>query len=126
MHHVHTIAADQPFLDSLIEGLLGWDRERLADTLLLLPSRRACLAARDVFLRVSGGAPLLLPRLVPIGEPDEPGLLIDPALVSALPPAIGPVRRQLLLTRLVQAREPGMPLEQAVRLAGSLVTLAAA
>lgn len=120
MHHVHTIAADQPFLDSLIEGLLGWDRERLADTLLLLPSRRACLATRDVFLRVSGGAPLLLPRLVPIGEPDEPGLLIDPALESALPPAIGPVRRQLLLTRLVQAREPGMPLEQAVRLAAEL------
>ena len=120
MHNVHTIPADQPFLETLIEELLRWDRERLADTLLLLPSRRACLAAREVFLRVSGGVPLLLPRLVPIGEPDEPELLIDPALELTLAPAISPVRRQLLLTRLVQAKEPGMPLEQAVRLAAEL------
>ncbi|MFZ1431508.1 MAG: hypothetical protein WAS21_32710, partial [Geminicoccaceae bacterium] len=120
MYNVHTIPANQPFLDTLIEGLLEWDRERLADTLLLLPSRRTCLAAREVFLRVSGGVPLLLPRLVPIGEPDEPELLIDPALELTLAPAISQVRRQLLLTRLVQAKEPGMPLEQAVRLAAEL------
>ena len=104
----------------LVAALLSWERERLADTLLLLPSRRACLAARDAFLRLGGGQPLLLPRLLPIGEPDEALLLLDPELELALPPAIGPIRRRLLLTRLVLARSPGMTHEQAVRLAGEL------
>jgi ATP-dependent helicase/nuclease subunit B len=117
---VHTIPAHQPFLDRLIEPLLGWDRERLADALLLVPSRRACLAAREAFLRLAGGAPLLLPRVVPIGEPDEAELLLDAALGFELPPAIGPLRRRLLLTRLILARSPEMAHEQAVRLSGEL------
>lgn len=120
MPNVHTIAADRPFLDTLVAALLGWERERLADALLLLPTRRACLAARDAFLRLGGGQPLLLPRLLPIGEPDEALLLLDPELELTPPPAIGPIRRRLLLTRLVLARSPGMMHEQAVRLAGEL------
>jgi ATP-dependent helicase/nuclease subunit B len=120
MANVFTIAANRPFLDSLVGELLTLDRERLADTLLLMPSRRACLAARDTFLRLSGGDPLLLPRLVPIGEPDEAELLIDPLVELDLPPAIEPLRRRLLLTRLVLARDAEMTHEQAVRLAGEL------
>jgi ATP-dependent helicase/nuclease subunit B len=120
MANVYTIAADRPFLDSLVRELLTLDRERLADTLLLMPSRRACLAARDTFLRLSGGDPLLLPRLVPIGEPDEAEILIDPEVELDLPPAIEPLRRRLLLTRLVLARDGEMTHEQAVRLAGEL------
>lgn len=120
MAAVHTIPAHEPFLDSLVAGLLAWDRERLAASLLLVPSRRACLAARESFLRLAGGEPLLLPRIVPVGEPDEAELLLDSELELALPPAIGPLRRRLLLTRLVLARSPDMTHEQAVRLAGEL------
>ncbi|MEK0082047.1 double-strand break repair protein AddB [Benzoatithermus flavus] len=120
MANVYTIAANRPFLDCLVGELLAWDRERLADTLLLMPSRRACLAARDTFLRLSRGDPLLLPRLVPIGEPDEAEILIDPEIELDLPPAIEPLRRRLLLTRLVLARDNEMTHEQAVRLAGEL------
>jgi ATP-dependent helicase/nuclease subunit B len=57
---------------------------------------------------------------VPIGEPDGALPPLDPGAELALPPAIGPVRRRLLLTRLVLARSPAMTLEQAVRLAGEL------
>src|ERR671913_775879 len=120
MLKVRTIAASRPFLDTLVQELLAWDRERLADALVLVPSRRACLAARDTFLRLSGGEALLLPRLVPIGEPDGALPPLDPEAELALPPAIGPMRRRLLLTRLVLARSPAMTLEQAVRLAGEL------
>jgi ATP-dependent helicase/nuclease subunit B len=120
MVDVYTIGADRPFLDSLIAELLLWDRERLADALLLLPSRRACLAARDTFLRLSDGEPVLLPRLVPIGEPDEAELIVAPELELRLPPPIGALRRRLLLTRLVLAKDPDMTHEQAVRLAGEL------
>ena len=104
----------------MVDGLLAWDRELLADTLVLLPSRRACLAAREAFRRAAGGQPLLLPRLVPIGEPDEGELALDGAIELSLPPAIGPIRRRLLLTRLIRARDPTMAHEQAVRLAAEL------
>lgn len=117
---VHTIAAQLPFLDRLVDGLLGQGPDVLADTLLLLPSRRACMAARDAFLRRSEGRPLLLPRLQPIGEPDELALLLDPAAALALPPVIGELERRLVLTRLVLARDREMTHEQAVRLAGEL------
>ncbi len=120
MIRVHTIAAARPFLPALVEGLLAREGERLADTLLLLPSRRACLAARAAFARAAGGRPLLLPRLLPIGEPDEGELALDPQSELDLPPAIGPIRRRLLLTRLVRARDPDMAHEQAVRLAAEL------
>ena len=120
MMRVHTIDADRPFLPALVDGLLAWDRELLADTLVLLPSRRACLAAREAFRRAAGGQPLLLPRLVPIGEPDEGELALDGAIELSLPPAIGPIRRRLLLTRLIRARDPTMAHEQAVRLAAEL------
>src|SRR5918993_924953 len=108
MLKVRTIAASRPFLDTLVQELLAWDRERLADALVLVPSRRACMAARDAFLRLSGGDPLLLPRLVPVGEPDGALPPLDADEELALPPAIGPMRRRLLLTRLVLARDPAM------------------
>lgn len=120
MASVFTIPPQVPFLDALAGELLAWDRERLADTLVLMPSRRACLALRDTFLRLTDGEPLLLPRLTPIGEPDEAELMLDADLELELPPAIAPLRRRLLLTELVLARDAEMKHEQAVRLAGEL------
>src|SRR5205085_1891448 len=85
------------------------DPLRLARMTVLLPTRRATRALREAFLRLSGeeggtGAPLLLPRLRPIGdlEADEVALGIsegadDPTL--AIPPAIPELRRRLLLPR---------------------------
>ena len=118
MPRVSTIDLDRPFLATLVAGLLR--RADLADLTLLLPSRRACLAARETFLAQAGGATLLLPRLLPVGEPDEAELVLSGALELSLPPALPPLRRRLLLMRLVRATAPDMHHEQAVRLAGEL------
>src|SRR5690349_4339347 len=118
MLHVANISLGRPFLPTLIAGLL--DRDDLADMTLLLPSRRACLAAREAFQSLSGGATLLLPRLLPVGEPDEAELALSGTFDLALPPALPPLRRRLLLMRLVRATDPAMPHEQAVRLAAEL------
>ena len=118
MLRVTNIGLGRPFLRTLIGGLL--DRDDLADLTLLLPSRRACLAARETFQSLSGGATLLLPRLLPVGEPDEAELALSGALELALPPVMPPLRRRLLLMRLVLATSPGMAHEQAVRLAAEL------
>ena len=121
---VYDIPADRPFLDCLAAGLLAEDDD-LADQLVLLPSRRACLALRDSFLRLRGGRALLLPRLQPIGDLEADEILTDPQLEVEVPPAVGETRRLLLLTRLVVARpdpHDGRTIahEQAIRLAAEL------
>ncbi len=136
---VFTIPSHVPFVDALAAGVASShasadDPLALARVLILLPTRRACRALQDAFLRHSGGRALLLPRMVPIGDVDEDALQFDSlALQPAdtwreIPPAIGDMRRRLLLARLVQesADQTGdgqLPIDQAVQLAGELSNL---
>ncbi|MGB8842356.1 MAG: double-strand break repair protein AddB, partial [Aliidongia sp.] len=119
---VWTIPAALPFLDTLVAGIYGRqgrDPLALAEITLLLPTRRACRAARDAFLRTAAGTPMLLPRLVALGDLDADELELQAPL--DLPPAISALRRQLLLARLIGAWGKGRILPgQAVALAGEL------
>jgi ATP-dependent helicase/nuclease subunit B len=132
-----TISADRPFLATLARGLVtmaGGDPLRLARMTVLLPTRRAARSLREAFLRLTGegsdpGAPLLLPRMRPIGDLDADDLDVaagDETL--AIPPAIPELRRRLLLTRLVldwseaHDDQPLLP-GQAASLAGALARL---
>ncbi|MSO53913.1 MAG: double-strand break repair protein AddB, partial [Rhodospirillales bacterium] len=127
---IFTIAPGLPFVDALALGILdrlGGRREALADVRVLLPTRRAARSLSEAFLRHSGGKPTLLPRLVPIGDVDEDEIILaEPSSDGAtapfdLPPAITPLRRKLLLTRLVRAFEGrNVPPDQAARLADEL------
>jgi len=126
---VFTLPPGLPFVESLAAHLLaeaGDDPLILAGMEVLLPTRRACRALSDAFLRLTEGRPLLLPRLTPLGdlESDEP----DPSGAAELPPALPPLERRLILTRLVLAMEAGRggqpPLpDQALRLASELARL---
>ncbi len=138
--HIYTIAPDRPFLATLAQGLLGLaggDPLRLPRMTVLLPTRRAARSLREAFLRLTAegsdpGAPLLLPRLRPIGDldDDEIGLAADTAddASLAIPPAIPELRRRLLLTQLVlrwskvRGEGPLLP-GQAASLAGALARL---
>ena len=137
---VFSIPADVPFVDALAAGLLAeaaGDPSGLAlgRMLVLLPTRRACRALQDAFLRRTGGRPLLLPRLQPIGDVEDDDLAFaDEALsfadgaaaaqVADIPPAIGDLRRRLLLAALIRRRpEPALSHDQAVRLAAELARL---
>ena len=113
--HIYTIAPDRPFLATLAQGLVnlaGGDPLALPRMTVLLPTRRAARALREAFLRRTGeggasGAPLLLPRLRPIGDldEDEVALAVEAAddATLAVPPVIPELRRRLLLTQLVLA-----------------------
>src|ERR687898_3176584 len=121
---VATIPVGLPFVDALAAGLLaevGEDRAALAHMRVLLPTRRACRSLGEAFLRRAGGRPLLLPRIQPIGEIEADELLLDGTLELALPPAIGALRRQLLLARPLARLD--WSLEHALRLAGELAAL---
>jgi len=140
---LYSIAAGEAFAERLAAGLLdslGGDRDALAATTVLLPTRRACIGLRDAFLRVSDGQALILPRLLPLGDLDEaeadlamaPASWAAPAAGSEPPAVMAPLRRQLLLTRLIlQWAErragadavPQVTADQAVRLAAALAVL---
>lgn len=127
---LYTIPAHRAFADALVAGLLrrtGGDRLALARGVVLVPNNRGGLAVRDAFVRASGGA-LLLPRIVALGEGDigeALGAALDPADAEPpVPPALPPLRRRLVLARLVEEERAaaGRPVDaaEAVRLAGEL------
>ncbi len=136
------IPAGSAFADSLAQGVIerwGDDPLILARVRILLPNRRACRVLQEAFLRISEARALLLPRLLPLGDLDADELeltsgevLSEPASEVEIPPAIPPLRRQLLLARLIMkwgeatAGEEGMEApseDQAVRLAAELANL---
>ena len=130
---VINIPAGQSFADALARGILDRaadDPLKLSEGLILLPSRRACRTLREAFLRLSGGAALLLPRMQPIGDVDaeEVAMLLaaeaDAEDVLNIPAAISPLERQLLLAKLIRkaksVQDQNASFEQAVALADSL------
>ena len=124
MPGVATIPAGVPFVEALAAALLAEAAtapQALADALILLPTRRACRLLAEALLRRSSSQALLLPRIQPLGEVDADEVLVESALESALPAAIAPLRRQLLLARLFE--RSGWPMIHALRLAEDLASL---
>ncbi len=125
--HVYTIPAGSDFAGELARGVMtrhGGAPDALPACRIFLPTRRACRVVRDAFLRRTGGAPLLLPRLQPLGDvdADEVAVQFGAAQTLDLPGALSPLRRQILLTRILLSQPEGLAKtpEQAVALAGAL------
>ncbi len=122
-----SIPAGAPFLETLAGALI--DSETLQDDTVLVPTHRAGRALVEAFAAVAGGRTLLLPRILSLGELDpdeiavlteaEPGLADDPGLK----PGMSPLRRRLLLATLVMKRDPEIPPDRAMQLAGALARL---
>ena len=127
---VFTIPATTSFVDALAKGLsvdAGKDPLTLARMTVLMPTRRACRALREAFLRLGNGTPVLLPRLVPLNDLDEDetlltGFAAPGELAADIPPPIDPLRRQMLLAALILKRDH-MAHDQAVALAAELARL---
>jgi ATP-dependent helicase/nuclease subunit B len=121
---VYTLPPSAPFVDTLARGLLArshGDPLSLAAVTVLLPTRRAARALRDAFLRAAEGRAAILPRMLPLGDLDAEELALNDDAAAALPPAIAPLRRQLMLARLVlHSGRFASGLEQATALAEAL------
>src|SRR4051795_3148739 len=121
---VFTIPSHRSFADALAAGLIarfGGEPLGLAQGRILLPNNRAVRAVTEAFVRASGSG-LLLPRLVPVGDPE-----LDERIGGALdridsgetvPPAIESFARLLALANLVGG-DSGSSAE-AMRLAADL------
>jgi ATP-dependent helicase/nuclease subunit B len=120
--HLYTIPPHKAFADALAAGLIrrfGSDPMRLARGTVLLPNNRAKRAIQDAFVRASDGG-LLLPRLVAVGDPELDEAVFDFSDDAPVPPAIDPLRRRLILARLIGEARPGTDAAEAIRLAGDL------
>jgi len=127
---VYSIDAGMPFARELALGIakLADSPERLARGLVLLPSRRAARALQAAFLDGAEGVPMLLPRMLPVGDfgNDDDGRLspfLGDDAGNDLPPPISKIRRQICLAKLLRhfplgGQYPTQP--QAMRLADSL------
>ena len=122
---VYTIPAHRSFADALVAGVIarhGRDPLALARGRVLLPNNRAVRTVTEAFVRASG-AGLLLPRLIPIGDPDlddRIGGALDPADARVpIPPAVDPLSRLLSLATLVRGAS-GIGAAEAMRLAADL------
>lgn len=129
--NVQSIPAGYPFARTLVMNLVhevGQTPDALARYTVLLPTRRACRSLRDCFLDVSEGRPLLLPKMIPLGDADEGELTLlfmgRGGELPDIPAAISPVRRILILARMLRA---GAGFtggnEQAIALAKALASL---
>ena len=99
--NLFTIPPHVPFLDALAAAWLARETDpvRRADGLILLPTKRSARSLAEAFLRLSDGAPLLLPRITALGAPDEAPLALTGVL--DLPPAVEPMRRLSVLTQFI-------------------------
>lgn len=95
-----------PFAAALADGILrlATGPDDLARALIMVPSRRAARALQAAFLDAQGGAAMLLPRMVPIGDidDDDVDLLGAPETLANLLPAVTPLRRQIILSSLLE------------------------
>ena len=133
---VWTIPAGEPFAERLARELLrrAHPSTDLATITILVPTNRAARTLSRAFAQEARPRALLLPRIMPLGEVGEEEFKLgwDDAFGESdsrsggLRPAIGPVHRQLLLTRLVarmRRERAGGALAEAARLARELGVL---
>ena len=114
--HIWSIPSGVPFLKTLARTVLagGFPSSHLpapgpaalAAYTILVPTRRAARELASAFLNESDGAAMLLPRIQPLGDVDEEEFALSPeqfegAAATDFPPAVPPLRRQLILARLL-------------------------
>jgi ATP-dependent helicase/nuclease subunit B len=125
---LYTVPLGASLVDVLAKYLLdqaGGQHEKLADTLILLPNNRAIKALTDAFVRQADNG-LLLPRMAAVGDlgiDEVLGPIFDPLgedTATPIPPAIDPIQKELLLTKLVAAQRPQLSSVEALKLARSI------
>jgi len=126
---IFTIPSHRSFSDALAAGLIqrfGSEQLGLARGRILLPNNRAVRALTEAFVRASGSG-LLLPRMIPIGDPEIHELIGGALEVGdasePLPPAVDATERLLTLAATVGAESSADGLRLAADLARTLDAL---
>lgn len=119
-HLPHGVPVLETVAAQLLESTRG-DPVALSQALVFLPTRRAARALAAAFLRAAQGAPLLLPRMVAIGDIESNPLFESDG--ASLPPAIPALDRQAMLAAMIAKGFPDISPDRALQLAGDLALL---
>src|SRR6185295_9748574 len=126
---VFTIPSHRSFADALAVGLIrrfGKDSLCLARGRIVLANNRAVRTVTEAFVRASGSG-LLLPRLIPVGDPELEeqlgGALDRSDETEPIPPAVEPLERTLRLASIVKGERSANAVRLAVDLARTLDAL---
>lgn len=130
MKNVFNISPVYSFLDVLGEYVLNSANEKnlnIANDIILLPTRRACRALKDIFVSLNNGT-TLLPKICPIGDIDENGIAFldyenENISDEGLLPPINEIERNLILSKLIKQKNQSLNDEQAFALAVDLAHL---
>ncbi len=128
MSGLYTIAAGADFAQTLAKGLIARIKPaELSRSIIFLPTRRAARSFGEAFAKELGGS-ALLPQFRALGDSEEEDGFDSSAEGIELAPAIAPIRRQLLLAKLIQhwdekSRSGTLTFAQASHLADSLAGL---
>lgn len=129
--NLFTIPAGAAFAETLARGILhryakADDPFAISRALILLPTRRAIRTLGEAFGRVAPGGVAVLPRMRALGDFDDaPSLLEDDSddatreLAPELAPPLSPLRRELLLAKLIQHWSLGLAKEEEARTVGA-------
>ena len=115
---IYGVSFSENLADKLALDLLERTKDNpldLANTCVILPTKRACLIVKKAFMSLANRNNLLLPRLMALYELDNLDLEIPPALSS--------LDRILLLTKLCLAKPNILDYTQALKMALSLCEL---
>ena len=78
MSGIYNIPLSCSFVDTLAQKFskeYEENKEALADVIFLMPNRRTCISLRDAFVRYNGKNPTILPKMLPVGDLSEDGVL---------------------------------------------------
>ncbi len=111
---IFNIPSGVPFARSLAHALIDeyhGNMDALGNVKIFLPTRRGCRTLATAFLELSENKALILPHMHAIGNVDEEALSLsqfaeqNQADILAIPPAISPLKRQILLGRMIHAMD---------------------
>ncbi len=103
--NIYNIPFGTNFTNAFVEGLLSrfpTDSEELAKTLIFLPTRRAINSIKESIINISGAKAALMPTMIALGDPSIDELMGSNIQMLNINPAIGEIKRLLLLTYLVK------------------------
>lgn len=114
---IYTLNLTDNFALELVNFVLNKTKDpfEIAQMEIILPTKRAVKTVKDTFVKKCEKTPLLLPKLTPLYEIDT--------LEEDIPPAISPIERLILLTRLCQKKPNVDTFDHALTIAMSLSAL---
>ena len=119
----YTIPFSQPFAKLFVKGVLeryGSDPLTLANISIFLPNKRSIQAIKDAFLQETEGTPLLLPKLMTLGDSEEYENILFWNNKEIAEAPVSPYEEQLILTKLIHHWRDDLTLPQSMLLAKEL------